>query len=92
MSLINKMLQDLDARGTTRADGVPPEIKTVSTTRERVPALRIAAISAGVLVALMGAAAWFVFPIKGRSDDVQPLPPATERVRTRIWSKVKNGQ
>ncbi|MHC8332606.1 extracellular solute-binding protein [Pseudomonas sp. LB3P25] len=23
---------------------------------------------------------------------LQPLPPATERVRTRIWSKVKNGQ
>ena len=23
---------------------------------------------------------------------LQPLPPATERLRTRIWSKVKNGQ
>jgi putrescine transport system substrate-binding protein len=23
---------------------------------------------------------------------LQPLPPAIERVRTRIWSKVKNGQ
>ena len=76
MSLINKMLQDLDARGTTRADGVPPEIKTVSTTRERVPALRIAAIAAGVLVALIGAAAWFVVPIKGKTYEVQPLPPA----------------
>ena len=76
MSLINKMLQDLDARGTTRADGVPPEIKTVSATRERMPALRIAAISAGVLVALMGMAAWFVLPIKGKTYDVQPLPPA----------------
>jgi MSHA biogenesis protein MshN len=75
MSLINKMLQDLDARGTTRADGVPPEIKTVSTTRERMPALRIAAISAGVLVALMGVAAWFVVPIKGKTYDVQPVPP-----------------
>jgi len=76
MSLINKMLQDLDARGTTRADGVPPEIKTVSTSRERMPALRIAAISAGVLVALMGVAAWFVVPTKGKTYEVQPLPQA----------------
>ena len=76
MSLINKMLQDLDARGTTRADGVPPEIKTVASGGERMPVLRIAAISAAVLVALMGAAAWFVFPIKGKTFDVQPQPAA----------------
>jgi MSHA biogenesis protein MshN len=76
MSLINKMLQDLDARGTTRADGVPPEIKTVSTTRERMPALRIAAISAAVLLALISAAAWFVMPIKGKTYEVQPVPQA----------------
>lgn len=76
MSLINKMLQDLDARGTTRADGVPPEIKTVTTGGERMPVLRIAAISAAVLVTLMGAAAWFIFPIKGKTYDVQPVPPA----------------
>jgi len=76
MSLINKMLQDLDARGTTRADGVPPEIKTVSTTRERMPALRIAAIAAGVLVALISVGAWFVAPIKGKTYEVQPVPQA----------------
>ncbi len=76
MSLINKMLQDLDARGTTRADGVPPEIKTVESGSARMPVLRIAAISAAVLVAAMGAAAWFIFPIKGKTYDVQPVPPA----------------
>ena len=76
MSLINKMLQDLDARGTTRADGVPPEIKTVSATRERMPALRIAAIAAGVLVALVSTAAWFLVPIKGKTVEVQPAPQA----------------
>jgi MSHA biogenesis protein MshN len=74
MSLINKMLQDLDARGTTRAGGVPPEIKTVGGAR-RLPVGRIAAITGGVLLAL-GAAAWVIFPLKGKTYDVQPLPPA----------------
>jgi len=74
MSLINKMLQDLDARGTTRAGGVPPEIKTVGGAR-RLPVGRIAAITGGVLLAV-GAAAWVIFPLKGKTYDVQPLPPA----------------
>lgn len=75
MSLINKMLQDLDARGTTRAEGVPPEIKTVSVGERRLPLGRIAAAVGGVLLAL-GAAAWFVFPLKGKSFDVQRAPVA----------------
>jgi MSHA biogenesis protein MshN len=75
MSLINKMLQDLDARGTTRAEGVPPEIKTVSVGERRLPLGRIAAVTGAVLLAL-GAAAWFVFPLKGKSFDVQPAPVA----------------
>jgi MSHA biogenesis protein MshN len=75
MSLINKMLQDLDARGTTRADGVPPEIKTVASGERRLPLGRIAAVTGGVLLAL-GAAAWFVFPLKGKTYDAQPAPVA----------------
>jgi len=75
MSLINKMLQDLDARGNARADGVPPEIKTVGGGERRLPVGRIAAITGGVLVAL-GAAAWFVLPLKGKSDDAPPAPVA----------------
>ena len=75
MSLINKMLQDLDARGTTRAGGVPPEIKTVGGARRRLPLGRIAAVAGGVVLAL-GAAAWVIFPLKGKTYDVQPLPPA----------------
>jgi MSHA biogenesis protein MshN len=75
MSLINKMLQDLDARGTTRANGVPPEIKTVATGDRRFAPRRIAALAGGVLLAL-GAAAWFVFPLKGKSFEPQPAPPA----------------
>jgi MSHA biogenesis protein MshN len=73
MSLINKMLQDLDARGGTRAGEVPPEIKTVIGGERRLPLGRIAAITGAVLVAL-GAAAWFVFPLKGKTYDVQPAP------------------
>ncbi|QOL49097.1 tetratricopeptide repeat protein [Massilia litorea] len=75
MSLINKMLQDLDARGTTRAEGVPPEIKTVAAGERRLPVRRIAFVVGGVLLAL-GAAAWVVFPLKGKSYDVQPAPVA----------------
>ena len=77
MSLINKMLQDLDARGTTRADGVPPEIKTVATGTRRMAPLRIAAIAAAVLVLAGGAVAWFVLPLEGYTyQPVQPQPVA----------------
>ncbi|MFC5510213.1 tetratricopeptide repeat protein [Massilia jejuensis] len=76
MSLINKMLQDLDARGTTRAEGVPPEIKTVSAEPRRVSPLRIAAVTAALLVAALGVAAWVVLPLEGDSYKAQPLPPA----------------
>jgi len=77
MSLINKMLQDLDARGTTRADGVPPEIKTVATGTRRMAPLRIAAIAAAVLVLAGGAVAWFVLPLEGYTyQPVQPQPAA----------------
>jgi MSHA biogenesis protein MshN len=71
MSLINKMLQDLDARGGTRGEGVPPEIRTVATGQRRLRPGRIAAIAGGVLLAL-GVAAWFVFPLKGRTYDAPP--------------------
>lgn len=77
MSLINKMLQDLDARGTTRADGVPPEIKTVASGTRRMAPLRIAAIVAAVLVLAGGAVAWFVLPLKGYTyQPPQPQPVA----------------
>ncbi|MGJ9416174.1 tetratricopeptide repeat protein [Massilia sp. CMS3.1] len=72
MSLINKMLQDLDARGTTRAEGVPAEIKTVASDKGRLPVGRIAAITAAVLVLMGGAAAWYVFPLKGYTYQEQP--------------------
>jgi MSHA biogenesis protein MshN len=64
MSLINKMLQDLDARGTPAAESLPSQIRPVTQTRaglaERVDArtLRLAAIcsvAGGVILA----ASWF---------------------------------
>ncbi|THC46548.1 tetratricopeptide repeat protein [Massilia sp. Mn16-1_5] len=79
MSLINKMLQDLDARGTTRAEGVPPEIKTVGGDERRVPVGRVAAIAGGTVLAL-GAAAWIIFPLKGKSYDEQPAVPVVAAV------------
>jgi MSHA biogenesis protein MshN len=74
MSLINKMLKDLDARGTTRAEGVPPEIRTVTGERRRLPVGRIAAVTAAVLVLAGGATAWFLFPRKGYTYQEQPAP------------------
>ena len=78
MSLINKMLQDLDARGTTRAEGVPPEIKPVGGDERRLALGRTGAIAGavvGVLVLALGAAAWIIFPLKGKSYDEQPAVP-----------------
>jgi len=75
MSLINKMLQDLDARGNARGNELPQEIQPVPRGGGRRPALRIAAITAALLVAALGATAWWVFPLKGKTYDVQPAAP-----------------
>jgi len=50
MSLINKMLQDLDARGTTRTEGLPGQVKPVARTPYR-PNLRVIGTAAGGAVA-----------------------------------------
>jgi MSHA biogenesis protein MshN len=80
MSLINKMLQDLDARGNARLDGVPPEIKPVARELRGSPWRRIAAITAALVVVALGASAWFVLPLKGKTYQVQqaaaPAPAA----------------
>ncbi|MEN3275448.1 MAG: biosis protein MshN [Massilia sp.] len=84
MSLINKMLQDLDARGNARSAGVPADIKPVPRRedglRARLPLRRIAAITAALLVVALGVTAWGVLPIKGKTYDAppaaQPAAPA----------------
>jgi MSHA biogenesis protein MshN len=60
MSLINKMLQDLDARGTPGQDVFPSNVKPVAVPERRAPALRLAALSAGgvVLAVALGWVAW----------------------------------
>ena len=50
MSLINKMLQDLDARGTTRTEALPGQVKPVARAPYR-PNRRVIAAAAGGAVA-----------------------------------------
>lgn len=56
MSLINKMLQDLDARGTPAGEAYPMPARPVAREERAVP-LRAVAVAAGIAVA--GAAGWF---------------------------------
>jgi MSHA biogenesis protein MshN len=60
MSLINKMLQDLDARGTPAGQSFPSHVMPVAHER-RLPSLRMAGIGAGVAAVCVAAAAlaWF---------------------------------
>lgn len=78
MSLINKMLQDLDARGNARAGDVPLEVKPVPSGASARPRRRIAAITAALLAAALGlgVAAWMFLPIKGKTFDARPPAPA----------------
>lgn len=82
MSLINKMLQDLDARGNARTEGMPADIKPVPRPEDglrRLPLRRIAAVTAALLAVALGVTAWGLLPIKGKTYDTPPTPPATQR-------------
>jgi MSHA biogenesis protein MshN len=58
MSLINKMLQDLDARGTPAGEAYPTQIKPVPRAARPLP-LRAIAAAAGIVVA--GGVGWFAW-------------------------------
>lgn len=58
MSLINKMLQDLDARGSQSGASLQGEIKPVLAAEPRLPVRQIA-LGATVLVLAMAASAWW---------------------------------
>lgn len=75
MSLINKMLQDLDARGNARAGEVPPEIKPVASARRRLPVRRIAGVSAALAALALGATAWVLLPLKGKTFEAPAAAP-----------------
>jgi MSHA biogenesis protein MshN len=51
MSLINKMLQDLDARGTPGVDAFPSNVRPVAAHERRAPSLRLIGASAAGAVA-----------------------------------------
>ena len=64
MSLINKMLQDLDSRGTPGAESLPSQTRPVARERERlgervdVRTLRLVAVGTGAAV-LIALASWY---------------------------------
>jgi len=77
MSLINKMLQDLDARGNARAGDISSDVKPVAPQAALRSKRRIAAITAGLLAVAVGVTAWVVLPLKGKTFTT---PPAPQRV------------
>lgn len=72
MSLINKMLQDLDARGSQSGASLQAEIKPVMAAEPRLP-LRQIAIGATVLVLAMATGAWWWIK---KTPTVAPRPLA----------------
>ena len=92
MSLINKMLQDLDARGTQGGEALPTEIRPVARAERRLP-LPVVLVSALSAVALAGGgyAAWRYYqqrpvPVVAakaapvRAPATAPLPAASAPV------------
>jgi len=81
MSLINKMLQDLDARGGAPGEAIPSHIKPVAhaSTRRRQPNKRV--MAAAVAGALAGVAViWFgVKPHFDKDVDSKPAAPVAAK-------------
>lgn len=83
MSLINKMLQDLDARGTPAADAFPSQIRPVARERaglaDRFDARSVALAVGGTAAACaVAAAAWFGWDHYRQSP--APAAPSATRV------------
>jgi len=78
MSLINKMLQDLDSRGTPGAESLPSQIRPVARERERLGGrvdgrtFRLAAVGTGAAV-LIALASWYGWTqVQGNRDGAKP--------------------
>jgi MSHA biogenesis protein MshN len=74
MSLINKMLQDLDARGTPKNGDLPGQVKPVERTPSR-PGRRLVAAAVGGTVAAM-ALGWLGWTQLHRAPRLVPAAPA----------------
>ncbi|NHZ39637.1 tetratricopeptide repeat protein [Massilia aquatica] len=80
MSLINKMLQDLDARGTQGADAAQSDIRPVGRGERAVPLPVVMGALAGVLIlAVGGVYGWRVLhqPIGTLAEPLPAVAPAT---------------
>jgi hypothetical protein len=95
MSLINKMLQDLDARGSAPGEPLPPQVKPVAPARpvtDRRPRRRM--IAAAVVGSLAGVAlAWYALgpsvpvpfaavPARAPAAKPAPVPPKADGAMT----------
>jgi len=78
MSLINKMLQDLDARGTAGTGAMPFEVKPVARPERRFGPLAIAALVAVLVIGLgiAGAVGWRMMHTTAREVAVVSHAPA----------------
>ena len=74
MSLINKMLQDLDARGTPKDGALPGQVKPVGHVPSR-PGRRTIAVAVGAAVAVL-ALGWFGWTRLQRAAHPLPAAPA----------------
>jgi MSHA biogenesis protein MshN len=81
MSLINKMLQDLDARGGKGVHGPDPAIRPVDVAPRHSRAVIAAGAGAGVLVAALAGVAWYFLHTVPPVAPV-PLKPAPAAPRT----------
>lgn len=79
MSLINKMLQDLDARGSQSGAALAGEIRPVLRDERRLPVMQIV-LGASVLVIAMALAAYFW--LKGRAPAPAAAPPVLSAAPT----------
>jgi MSHA biogenesis protein MshN len=76
MSLINKMLQDLDARGTPGVDAFPSNVRPVAASARRAPSRRLVGAGAAVIVAGV-ALVWLAW---GHIHAARPSQPAAAPV------------
>jgi MSHA biogenesis protein MshN len=97
MSLINKMLQDLDARGTPGAESFPSQIRPVAPARaglaDRVDARTLSLAVAGVsAVCAAVALAWFGWGQLQKSGAAKPVAVAAAPAPIRPAAELKPAQ